>query len=510
MTAVSQPSAGAAPALSFEWSANNWRKIEGHVKRLQVRIAKATKEGRYGKVKSLQHLLTTSYYAKLLAIRRVTLSSGSKTPGVDGVIWQTSCDKWDAVKSLRKRGYRTQPLRRVSIPKKNGKLRPLGIPTMRDRAMQALYLLALEPISETLADGNSYGFRAKRSAADAIEHCFKALAKTNCAEWVLEGDIKACFDKISHPWLLENIPLDKSILSQWLKAGFIEKNVFNDTNEGTPQGGIISPTLANMTLDGMADAISKAVTKKDKCNFVRYADDFVVTGASRQVLEEKVKPAIVNFLSERGLTLSDEKTLITKVDQGFDFLGFNVRKYKGKLLIKPSKKSVNALMDKIHDIIFSNKTITAGSLTELLNPIISGWANYYRHVVAKRTFTKVDHNVFLMIKRWVKRRHPNKNTLFWKNKYFRRAGFLDWIFFGVVRKPDNATTIIHLKKTEHTKVIRHTKIRSAANPYDPEYAKYFREREMQTHAKLVRARSAAFEWSVGQWPNTLLGQEIGF
>jgi RNA-directed DNA polymerase len=502
MTAMSLSSTGASPTTLHDWSAIDWRKVEQPVKRLQMRIAKATKESRTGKVKALQRLLTTSYYAKLLAIRRVTTSSGSKTPGVDGVTWQTASVKLNAAKQLNKRSYRAQPLRRVNIPKKNGKTRPLGIPTMKDRAMQALYLLALEPISETLADGHSYGFRPKRSAADAIEQCFIALSRGDRAEWILEGDIKACFDQINHQWLLDNILLDKSILSQWLKAGYVEKAVFHDTAEGTPQGGIISPTLANMALDSMADAISNAVTKKDKCNFVRYADDFIITGASRQILEEKVKPAIEKFLSERGLQLSEEKTLITHIDEGFDFLGFNVRKYKGKLLIKPSKKSVKALMEKIHEVIFSNKTTTAGKLIEQLNPIIRGWANYYRHVVSKRTFSKIDNNIFQMLRRWCKRRHPNKKALFWKNKYFRRIRFLDWIFYGRIKKPDGNINIVHLIKAAHTNITRHIKIRSDANPHDPEYKLYFEKRG--------RKSGATKEEYAGNRSKRLLGQELGF
>lgn len=213
---------------------------------------------------------------------------------------------------------------------------------MNDRAMQALYLLALEPISEIKADKNSYGFRPKRSTADAIGQCFISLARKTSAQWILEGDIKACFDGISHRWLMDHIPMDNAILQQWLAAGYIEKDAFYDTIAGTPQGGIISPTLANMALDGLEEVVKQATNKTDKINVIRYADDFVITGKSRDILEQTVKPVVVEFLAERGLTLSDEKPHIVHIDQGFDFLGFNVCKYNGELLIKPAKKSIKS------------------------------------------------------------------------------------------------------------------------------------------------------------------------
>jgi RNA-directed DNA polymerase len=310
----------------------NWLEAQSEVKRLQMRIAKAVKEKRYGKVRALQWMLTHSYSAKMLAVKRVTENRGAKTPGIDGTIWKTAQQKIQAVAELKHSGIKTQPLRRIYIPKKNGQKRPLGIPTMMDRAHQALHLLALEPIAETTADKNSYGFRPKRRCADAIEQCFIVLAKKTSAQWVLEGDIKACFDKISHPWLLENIPMDKRILSQWLKAGFVHDNQWYPTDEGAAQGGSASPVIANQALDGIEPLIKSLARSHDKAHFVRYADDFIITSSSKEFLEETVKPALKNLLATRGLTLSDEKTHITHIDKGFDFLSFNVRKYKGKLL----------------------------------------------------------------------------------------------------------------------------------------------------------------------------------
>lgn len=324
------------------WDQTNWSQIEATVKRLQVRIAKATREGRWGKVKALQRLLTRSHSGKMLAVKRVTENRGEKTPGVDGEIWTTPVARWKGVMSLRHHGYRTMPLRRVYIPKSNGKKRPLGIPRMLCRAMQALWKLALEPVTETLADPNSYGFRPKRSTADAIEQCFITLARRKSATWILEGDIKSCFDEISHDYILEHMPMDKAILRKWLQAGYIEEGTLFETRAGTPQGGVISPTIANRVLDGLEAAVdasvgsSKSTYRKAKPHVIRYADDFIVTSASKEVLEHKVLPAIRKYLAVRGLELSDEKTRITNIADGFDFLGQNVRKYNGKLLITPS------------------------------------------------------------------------------------------------------------------------------------------------------------------------------
>ena len=241
------------PATANAWEQIDWSQCERQVSRLQARIVKATQEKRWGKVKALQRLLTCSFSGKALAVKRVTDNQGKRTPGVDGKIWSTPASKHKAMGSLRRRGYQPQPLRRVHIPKANGKLRPLGIPTMTDRAMQALHLLALLPVAETTADKNSYGFRPGRSTADAIGQCFLMLrgGSNSMAEWVLEGDIRGCFDNITHEWMLRHVPTDKAVLQKWLKAGFMENRTLFPTEAGTPQGGIISPTLANLTLDGL-------------------------------------------------------------------------------------------------------------------------------------------------------------------------------------------------------------------------------------------------------------------
>jgi RNA-directed DNA polymerase len=238
MTKDGKPPRKASPVRIIPWNTLNWRRIISNVRWLQARIVKATREGNHRKIKRLQWILTKSFAAKAFAVKRVTENRGKRTAGVDGIVWSSSISKMQAVKSLNRNGYKPQPLRRIEIPKPNGKKRPLGIPTMKDRAMQALYLMALDPIAECKADKNSYGFRPKRSVADAISQCHTVLSKANSAQWILEGDIKGCFDNISHDWLKQHIPMDKAILGKWLKCGYMKGNTLYATDNGTPQGGI--------------------------------------------------------------------------------------------------------------------------------------------------------------------------------------------------------------------------------------------------------------------------------
>jgi RNA-directed DNA polymerase len=464
--------------LATTWDGINWSRVKQNVARLQARIVKAEKEGRNGKVKALQILLTKSLSGRLLAVKRVTENRGRNTPGVDGILWKTSENKTKAINLLRRKGYKADPLKRVYIPKANGKKRPLGIPTMKDRAMQALFKLALDPIAETRADQDSYGFRWMRSTADAISQCFNILAKNMSARWVLEGDIKGCFDNIDHQWLQEHIPVDRKMLNEWLKSGIVHNGIFHETSVGTPQGGIISPVLANMTLDGLADALVVQTGKKlspkglrNKVNLVRYADDFIITASSKKLLEEEVMPMLKIFLSKRGLTLSEEKTSITHIDEGFDFLGQNVRKYESKLLIKPARKKVRALLSRVREIVKSNPTVKTSHLIGLLNPIIRGWANYHRYVVSKKTFSSVDNALWRSLWNWANRRHPNKSKDWIKSKYFTTEGGSHGVFFGF--KGKKRVTIF---RASTLPIERYIKVRKAFNPYDPAWKEYRRKR----------------------------------
>lgn len=483
----------APSGMEAAWSGIDWDHCRHQVRRLQARIVKAMQEGRRGKVQALQWLLTHSYCGKALAVKRVTENQGKRTAGVDRIIWSTPGVKWQAVLLLKRRGYQPLPLRRVYIPKRNGKMRPLGIPTMTDRAMQALYLLALEPVSETTADRHSYGFRPERSTADAIEQCFRLLARRVSAQWILEADIRGCFDNISHDWLLAHVPTDKAMLRKWLKAGFMDGTILYPTDDGTPQGGIISPTLANMALDGLEKLLLKAFpgTSKrgamgnPKVRLVRYADDFVITGNSKELLEGEVRPLVETFLRSRGLEFSEEKTKITHIDQGFDFLGQNLRKYRGKLLIKPAANNVKACADKIRETINGNKTAKQQTLIRLLNPMIHGWALYHRHVVAKDTFRIIDHHVWSALWRWSKRRHPNKGRGWIRRKYFRIIGTRSWAFAAMTdeRSADGTPKVVTLRSASDVRIQRHLKVRANANPFDPAWQPYFAAR----HAAKGRA-----------------------
>lgn len=503
MSVLNTHSACASPRKAVDWHQINWATVHHKAKRLQVRIAKAAMEGRWGKVNALQRLLTHSFCAKALAVKRVTENRGRKTPGVNKVVWKTPADKANAITQLRRHGYKPSPLRRIYIPKANGKKRPLSIPTHIDRAMQALYLLALEPVAESMADPNSYGFRPYRSTADAIARCFNIYRFDNSAEWAFEGDIEGCFDNISHDWLLANIPMDKGILRKFLKAGYIfEKKLF-PTDNGTPQGGIISPLLANMTLDGLERELAHKFpvirswnkqTKKHEYHnqqvlFVRYADDFVISARNEEILREVIQ-VVSDFLARRGLRLSQEKCKITHISEGFDFLGQNVRKYNGKLLIKPSKKNVNAFIKKVGTIIRENKTAKQENLIGLLNPVIRGWANYHSSVVSKAAFSRVDDVIHHMLWSWCKRRHSKKGGPWLKDKYFKSVTSQKWTFTAHV-KTDKGKSTMRLLKADSTPIIRHIKIKETANPYNPADEYYLEKhhfengkRNFSTHKRL--------------------------
>lgn len=484
---------GAFSDAQVPWSTINWNKVYRTVRRLQARIVKATQAKRWGKVKALQRLLTRSFSAKVLAIRRVTENKGKKTPGVDGAIWNTPEKKTQAINELKQQGYRPSPLKRVYIPKANGRQRPLSIPTMLDRAMQTLYLQALDPIAECQADPNSYGFRAERSTADAIAQCHTVLSNRGGADWILEGDIRACFDIISHEWLEAHIPMDKPILHKWLKAGFIEKDILKPTESGTPQGGPASPVLANLTLDGLEKKLreqypkASTLSRRVKVNLVRYCDDFIITGSSKELLETEVKPLVEAFLKERGLELAPDKTRITHIEDGLDFLGQHIHRYKdGKIIITPSKKNVEAVLDKIRGIITRNAQATAGNLIRQLNPIIKGWANYHRHVASKQTFVKINHAIFHALWQWAKRRHPHKPLGWIKAKYFTTIGGDNWVFQGTVEGKEGTSQPVSLLKASSVPITRHTKIKGEANPYDPAWEEYFERRsdvKMETTLK---------------------------
>jgi len=476
--------------LTVQWESIDWIQVQKQVNRLQIRIAKATVKGEMNKVKRLQYLLTHSFYAKALAVKKVTSNKGKNTSGVDNKLWSTSASKMKAILALTDRRYRTKPLKRVYIEKKGKKKkRPLGIPTMNDRAMQTLYALALEPIAEVTGDDISFGFRKGRSAKDACEQIFNVLSRKCSPKWILEGDIKGCFDNINHEWLLNNIPMDKRLMKQFLKSGFIYKGILFPTTTGSPQGGAISSIYANMTLDGLEKLIQDKYHRnskgnienhfraKTKVNLVRYADDFIITANTLEIAEE-LKEIVSQFLEKRGLMLSEEKTTIAHIDEGFDFLGWTFRKFKEKLIIKPSKTSTKALIRKCATIILKEgKAHKQEDLIRRLNQIIRGWINYHRHVVASQTFSYVNNTLYLLLQQWSKHRHPNKNKWWRLNKYWHEKNGKRWLFMT------DKNSLINLKRIE---IIRHPKLQISKNPFTDE--RYFIKRRTKLKS-LVAARN---------------------
>lgn len=463
------------------WADIDWHAVEASVGRLQERIYRATKDEDWMRVKSLQKPLARATSTKLLAIRRVTQENrGKNTAGVDGVVCDTPEARLGLLQEgLKLKGYRPLPVRRVYIPKDNGKQRPLGIPTVKDRVMQAVVKAALEPEWEARFEANSYGFRPGRCAMDAIEAIHTTLNRKGSSRWILDADISGCFDDIGHGPLLARLPVFTATIRRWLKAGVVELGRFSPTDAGSPQGGIISPLLANVALDGMerlfgcewpdgrprSPAHRKGIDKG--ISLIRYADDFVVTAPTREVLETHVKPRIEEFLRDRGLTLSEAKTRIVEINEGFDFLGFHVRKYGHgeKTLVVPQKEKVVKHLRAIKAYLDTHRQAPAGQVIRDLNPVIRGWSNYYRHVSASRTFAKVRHRQWQVLWRWAKRRHPKKPRRWVKARYFRDDGY--WTFQAGEAE---------LAKPDATPITRFTKVAGRQTPYDPAHRQYWRTR----------------------------------
>ncbi len=473
-----EPTKGQTPP---SWADIDWHAVETNVGRLQERIYRATQDEDWMRVKSLQKLLARATSTKLLAIRRVTQENqGKNTAGVDGVVSDTPEARLELFREgLRLRGYRPLPVRRVYIPKDNGKQRPLGIPTVKDRVMQAIVKAALEPEWEARFEANSYGFRPGRCTMDAIEAIHTTLNRKGSSRWILDADISGCFDNIGHGPLLAKLPVFTATIRRWLKAGVVEFGRFSPTDAGSPQGGIASPLLANVALDGMerlfgcewpdgrprSPAHRKGIDKG--ISLIRYADDFVATAPTRNVLETYVKPRIEGFLRDRGLALNEVKTRIVEVSEGFNFVGFHVRQFgRGKkTLVVPQKEKVVKHLRAIKAYLDTHRQSPAGQVIRDLNPVIRGWSNYYRHVSASRTFAKVRHRQWQMLWRWAKRRHPKKPTRWVKARYFRDDAY--WTFQAGEAE---------LAKPDATPITRFTKVTGRQTPYDPAHRLYWRER----------------------------------
>jgi len=391
-----------------DWNNIQWDIPKRHVRRLQERIFRATRNKDWTKVKNLQKLLVRSHSARLLSVRRVTQENNGKyTPGIDGQIYATSKERAKLAEEVHRTNifnYKCKPLRRVYIPKSSGDKRPLGIPTVKDRVMLMLVRLALEPEWEARFEPHSYGFRPGRRCMDAIWQIWVSIKMHGTQKrspWVLDADISGCFDNINHETLLKEVPVFREPVRRWLKSGIIEFEKYFQTKSGTPQGGIISPLLANIALNGMERLFGAENSKGNytapshrkgdnkRLNLIRYADDFVVTAPSREKIVSYVLPKLGTFLKERGMELNEAKTKIVHRDKGFDFLGFNIRQYysktRGMCLAKPSKKAVKRHLEHLKTVISMN----ADELISKLNPIIRGWAKYYCYSSAKETFNYI-------------------------------------------------------------------------------------------------------------------------
>lgn len=475
-----------ADKAAKNWSDIDWEKAEALVNRLQVRIAKATQNRNLNLAKRLGYLLTHSFYAKATAIRTVCTNKGKNTPGIDGITWKKAAEKFNAISLLDSAKYKSQPLKRVYIEKFGKKeKRPLSIPTMKDRSMQMLHKLALDPIAETLADTCSFGFRKFRGTHDAMQYAFTLLSRRYSPQWVLEGDIKGCFDNISHQWLVENVQMDKHILQSFLKAGFIYQKELFPTKNGTPQGGPISPTLANITLDGIGQALSDKFWRNQKgtlnirnnrlkVHFVRFADDFIVTAETREAAVEA--QMIINcFLQKRGLRLSETKTAITHISNGFEFLGWHFQKYGSKLNIQPSKNSIKKIISNVSNVIRQYRAETQKALILKLNPMLTGWANYHQAVCSSRIFKKLDHIVWNMLWHWAKRRHPKKGHHWIRERYWSSKGLRNWVF---------ADGGYELTCVSSTPIVRHRNIKLSMNPFlDADY--YESKKKIQKQRRRV-------------------------
>lgn len=472
---------------ALDWPSIDWRRVEGDVRRLRQRIFTASKAGDTKRVRSLQKLMLRSRANTLASVRRVTeRNAGRTTAGVDGRVVVAPRDKAHLADWVHHhaRPWRPRPVKRMYVPKANGKQRPLGVPVIVDRVLQARVVSALEPEWEARFEPRSYGFRPGRGCHDAIEAIYKvARGKRPLRQWVLDADLAAAFDRIDHDHLaaaLGTFPA-RGLVERWLKAGVVENGCLAPTEEGTPQGGVISPLLLNVALHGMEEAagvryratgIHAGKTVPGSPALVRYADDLVALCDSREQADE-VKQRLAAWLAPRGLAFNEDKTQVVHLDDGFDFLGFNVRRYRGKLLIKPSKAATRRIRERLAAEMKALRGANVAAVLQRLNPIIRGWAAYYRTVVSTETFASLDAYMWTLAYKWAKHGHPSKPRRWVVDRYFgafNRSRRDRWVL-------GDRDSGAYLLKFAWTGIVRHQMVKGGASPDDPALAEYWAERQ---------------------------------
>ena len=495
----------------LDWDAVDWRRVEDDVRRLRQRIFTATQAGDLKKVRNLQKLMLRSRSNALLSVRRVTeQNAGRKTAGVDGRVVLGAGEKAEMADWLQHgaAAWSPKPVKRVFIPKANGKRRGLGIPVIADRALQALTVGALEPEWEARFESRSYGFRPGRSCQDAMQAIFVTARGAICRrQWVLDADLAAAFDQIDHAHLLGQLGWfpARGMIAAWLQAGVIDQGRFAPTERGSPQGGVISPALLNVALHGMEQAAGvryQADGHRDAGSarpgspvVVRYADDLLALCHSREQAQQ-VKARLAAWLAPRGLVFNEDKTRIVHLDDGVDFLGFNMRRYRGKLLIKPSKAAVQRIRERLATEMKDLRGHNAQMVLIRLNPIIRGWSAYYRHGVSARVFNELDSYVWKLTYKWAKWTHPRKPKRWIIARYFGafNSSRRDRWVFG------DRDSGAYLVKFAWTKITRHTLVKGWASPDDPALDGYWAARRRRGRPPLDRARLRLLQQQRGRCP----------
>jgi RNA-directed DNA polymerase len=467
----------------LDWRTIDWPQVEDEVRRLRQRIFTASREGDLKKVRNLQKLMLRSRANALMSVRRVTeLNAGRKTAGVDGTVIVTAPGKAYLAQAVQHvhASWQPKPVKRVYIPKASGKRRPLGIPVIVDRVRQAQVVSALEPEWEARFEPKSYGFRPGRGCHDAIACIYSTVGRSTASRlWVLDADLAAAFDRIDHSHLLASLGSfpARELIEKWLKAGAVDKDRFVPTEEGTPQGGVVSPLLMNVALHGMEEAAGvryhstgtrAGATVAGSPVVVRYADDLVALCASREQAEE-VRDRLAAWMVPRGLAFNEDKTRIVHLEEGFDFLGFNVRRYRGKLLIKPSKAALQRHRKRLAAEMKALRGANALAVIRRLNPIIRGWSAYYRTVVSSKAFAKLDNYMWPLTYKWAKYSHSKKSKRWIVNRYFgnfNSSRQARWVF-------GDRESGAYLRKHAWTKIVRHQLVPGAASPEDPTLADYW-------------------------------------